>query len=291
MKSGDKGHASALYVWNGFSVFWGTSFNTSPHYHDTLQLVFDIDRTFLLKDEAHTWQEYSAAIIRAGQTHQLNSNGSIQLFIYLDRDSDYARQLTQKYLAEKDINNLDASNIRQLSNRFFKQLLVSYDCNELFNGCRIIFSHLIHLDNTITRDPRIDAAIAFIIESKGKPIKIKDVAAHVCLSESRLRHLFTRQVGQPIQNFILWMRVVDSLNLILKGKRVDETAYATGFWDSSHMTRSYKELLGVAPGTIRQYEDSIKIVSCAGKNLYTLKTTILEDGETGKPNHDITIIT
>ena len=123
MKKGDIGHSSALYVWNGFSVFWGTSFNTSPHHHDTMQLVFDIDRTFKLRDKANDWREYSAAIIRDRHTHQLDSNGSIQLFLYLDRDSTYARQLAKKYLSGQDMNDLSKSDIRKLSNDFFQTVI------------------------------------------------------------------------------------------------------------------------------------------------------------------------
>ncbi|MEZ5041894.1 MAG: AraC family transcriptional regulator [Saprospiraceae bacterium] len=287
MKKGDKGYSSALYVWNGLSVFWGTSFNTSPHSHDTLQLAFDIDRKFRLKDQNTPWQEHSAAIIRAGHVHQLDSNGSIQLFLYLDRDSTYAKQLTEKYLSDSNISNLEGSDIRTLSNDFFKRLLVITNCDELFHGCYTILKHLIELGKPAKRDERVDKAIAFIIRSQNKPFKVKDVADHVYLSESRLRHLFKEQVGQPIQNFILWMRVVDSLNLVLKGKRLDQTAYASGFWDPSHMNRSYKELLGVAPGAIKKYEDDIRIIACDSKSLYTFSTEIFDDWDVDRPNRII----
>lgn len=275
MKKGDKGHASALYVWNGFSVFLGTSFNTSPHQHDTLQLTFAVDRGFLVRDESTDWREYSAVIIKDDHPHQLDSNGGIQLFLYLDKDSTYGRQLIRKYLSGSRINGLEASDIRTLSNDFFKKLLVAQDCERLFEGCVTILRHLITIAGPSKRDERVDRAIAYIAAPQHKVIRIKQVADHVCLSESRLRHLFKEQVGQPIQNFILWMKVLDSLNLVLKGERVDQAAQDAGFWDASHMNRSYKELLGITPGAIKHYEDEIRIVPCRSKNLYTFKTEIL----------------
>jgi AraC-like DNA-binding protein len=284
LKKGDKGHASALYVWNGFSVFLGTSFNTSPHQHDTLQLTFDIDRSFKVQDETISWTEYSAVIIKGGHPHQLDSNGSMQLFLYLDQDSDYGKQLIQKYLSECNINNLEDSDIRKLSNNFFKELLVAKDCAKLFQGCVTILKHLITIKEHSKRDERVDKAIAYIVKSQDKPIKIQQVAGHVCLSESRLRHLFKEQIGQPIQNFILWMKVVDSLNLVLKGQRIDQAAQDTGFWDVSHMNRSYKELLGITPGAIKQYEDEIRIVPCSNRNLYTFKTEIWSGWNSDNPN-------
>ena len=64
MKKGNEGDTSALYVWNGISMFWGTSFHTDPHLHNTLQLVFDIEKRFKLRDDGMEWTEFSAAIIK-----------------------------------------------------------------------------------------------------------------------------------------------------------------------------------------------------------------------------------
>ncbi|NER14726.1 helix-turn-helix domain-containing protein [Leptobacterium flavescens] len=289
MEKGDKGQTSALYVWNGLSVFWGTSFHTNPHSHNTLQLVFDIDKEFLLKDSSTEWTAYSAAIIQASHMHQLDSNNSIQLFLYLDKDSEYAKKLTEKYLNEKSISNLKNSDIRRLSNDFFKGLLVKQDCDELFKGCHTILEHLIRIEPLTKRDKRIEDAISFIVNSPEKQFKIKDVASHVCLSESRLRHLFKEQVGQPIQSFILWMKVVDSLNLVLKGRSLTQTAYDTGFWDHSHMNRSYKDLLGTTPGAIQKYEQELRIISCNKSNFYSLKTEISKDWNADKPFKTIEI--
>ena len=237
-----------------------------------------------MKDETTAWTEYSAVIIKDDHPHQLDSNGSIQLFLYLDKDSFYGRQLIRKYLSGCSINNLRDSDIRKLSNDFFKKLVVAQDCESLFQGCVTILKHLVTIQEPSKRDDRVDKAIAYIVELHHQPFKIKSVADHVCLSESRLRHLFKEQVGQPIQNFILWMKVVDSLNLVLKGRRIDQAAQDTGFWDASHMSRSYKELLGITPGAIKQYENEIRIIPCRNKNLYTFKTEILNGWNPEEPH-------
>ena len=65
------------------------------------------------------WTNFSAAIIRASHIHQLDSNNSIQLFIYLDKDSDYAEKLTEKFLYDKDISDLKNSDIGKVSSNFF----------------------------------------------------------------------------------------------------------------------------------------------------------------------------
>jgi len=286
---GNSGATSALYVWNGISAFWGTSFHTNPHAHETLQLVFDIDKEFFLKDKSTDWQSYSAAVIRASHVHQLDSNNSIQLFIYLDKESEYARKLTDKFLKDKDISDLKESDIGKVSSDFFKRLLILMDCDELFNGFLTIIEHLINFEKPQQKDERITKAISFIANNNRQQFRVKDIANHVCISESRLRYLFKKQVGQPIQSFMLWMKVIKSLNLVLKGEGITNTAHNVGFWDASHMNRSYKELLGVAPSTIKKYEKSLRIISCDETNFYTFKTEILKDWNSIKPYKTISI--
>ena len=280
---GNAGATSALFVWNGFSAFWGTSFHTTPHAHDTLQLVFDIDKEFLLKDKSTDWTSFSAAIIRASHLHQLDSNNSIQLFIYLDKDCDYAQKLTNKFLRDKDISDLKSSDIGKVSSDFFKRLLVHTDCDKLFRGFLTIIEHLIKFEKPQPKDDRITKAISFITNNQTRQIKVKEVANHVCLSESRLRFLFKKQVGQPIQSFMLWIKVINSLNMVLKGQQITHAAYDVGFWDASHMNRSYKEILGVAPSTIEKYQKELKIIACDKANFFTFRTEILKDWNSKDP--------
>lgn len=289
MHKGNEGQTSALYIWNGISMFWGTSFNTDPHLHNTLQLVFNIDRPFKLKDSATDWTAYSNAIIKDGHMHQLDSCDSIQLFIYLDRDSHFAKELTDRHLSNVGISSLDHPDLSKLSTHFFKELLVKSDCIELFRGCQFILKTLLNKVESRELDARVAKAISYITDVANKQFKVGDVADHVCLSASRLRHLFKDQIGQPIQNFILWTRVVNSLNLVLKGKPIGQSALDTGFWDNSHMNRSYKELLGVPPGKVTAFEKKLKIVACDKANLHILRTEIADSWESNSIKKEIEI--
>ncbi|MEO1561491.1 MAG: hypothetical protein AAFS12_18380, partial [Cyanobacteria bacterium J06632_19] len=143
----------------------------------------------------------------------------------MDKDSEYAQKLTEKYLKNKNISDLKDSDIGKISSEFFKKLLVASDCKKLFQGFLTIIEHLINFDKPLQHDERISKAILFLADTKSQQIKVKDVANHVCLSESRLRFLFKKQVGQPIQSFMLWIKVITSLNLVLKGEQITNVAY------------------------------------------------------------------
>lgn len=279
MNTGNLGHTSALYIWNGLCVFWGTSFSTDPHSHNTLQLVFDIEKEFLLKDEDSFWTSYSAIIIDANHVHQLDSNNSIQLYLYLDTESTYAKLLREKYLQKYPIQELKKLEILKANNNFLKQLLVQSNCNEIFKGCISILQELLDLPEKERMDTRVEKAIDYIIKSPIKNFKVKEVAMEVGLSESRLRHLFKEHVGQSIQNFIKWMRVIDSLNHVLKGKKLINAAYDYGFSDASHMTKSFVEIIGVPPSKIKAYEKETRIIPCGSKNHFSLSTRIISHSE------------
>lgn len=262
MANHKKSTTSALYVWNGLCVFWGTSFHTLPHSHNTLQLVFDIDNEFLLKDENCNWSSFSTAIIDANHIHQLDSNGGIQLFMYLDSQSRYAKLIKDRYLPNGGIKKLDECNNDIINHDFLKQLLVNDDSRDLYNGCQQILQSLIDISEFVMLDSRVHKALEYINSTPLKSFKVKDIAICIGLSESRLRHLFKEHVGQSLQSYILWRRVMNALNDVLKGEKLLDTAYEYGFSDPSHMTKSFIEVMGVPPSKIRAYVNDTKVIIC-----------------------------
>lgn len=277
MKAGNLGCTSELHIWNGFCVFWGTSFHTSPHSHTTLQVVLDIEKEFLVKDKSKDWIAYSAVIIDAGHVHQFNSNNSIQLFLYLEKDSTYAKQLQAKYLQEQPIQGLDNTVFGKRTRTFLKQLLVQNEDHPMFMACVSILNGLLDEPEQPPLDHRVAKAVTFIKQSPLKDFKVKEVARTVGLSESRLRHLFKVHIGQSIQSYIKWMRVIDALNDVLKGKKLMDTAYKYGFADASHMTKSFIDVIGIAPSKINGYEAKTKIVTSRDVHTFHLRTNLWED--------------
>ena len=86
------------------------------------------------------------AIIRDGAIHQLVGNGSIQLIIYLEKDSQYARQLKERYLVEKNLATVQNRYISKLTGSFFRKIIAEKDCQVLFHGCQFIINELLDLD-------------------------------------------------------------------------------------------------------------------------------------------------
>ncbi len=75
------------------------------------------------------------------------------------------------------------------------------------------------------------------------------VAEQLSLSTSRFLHLFREHMGIPWRRYLLWRRMICAIQSMLAGSNATEAAFATGFSDSAHLSRTFKSNFGM---TIRQ---------------------------------------
>ena len=104
------------------------------------------------------------------------------------------------------------------------------------------------------------AAIDFIQQNISHIIQVIDIAKHVGLSESRLRHLFSEQIGIPITSYVLWMRIKVALREMLKpGETLSNAAHQANFSDHAHFTRTFKRMFGVSPSLLLKHGQFLQI--------------------------------
>jgi AraC-like DNA-binding protein len=84
-----------------------------------------------------------------------------------------------------------------------------------------------------------------------KPLSLVDAAAHVGLSSGRARHLFVESTGLPFRTYLLWLRLTKALELFSAGTSLTEAAHGAGFSDSSHLSRTFRRMFGIAPDSLR----------------------------------------
>ena len=101
-------------------------------------------------------------------------------------------------------------------------------------------------------DPRITWAVAHMQAHLAGPIQIADLAAHVNLSPSRFRELFTRQVGIGPALYLQRLRLRRARLLIERTfLSVKEVMALVGYNDPSHFSRDFRRLHGVSPSALR----------------------------------------
>jgi AraC-like DNA-binding protein len=84
-------------------------------------------------------------------------------------------------------------------------------------------------------------------------ISLQTLAAECGISRGHFARMFRRSVGVPPYRWLLLQRVERAKELIRDSSlSLAEIAIACGFCDQSHMTRCFKEMVGVSPGAFRR---------------------------------------
>ncbi|MET8873783.1 helix-turn-helix transcriptional regulator [Nocardia sp. NPDC004604] len=98
------------------------------------------------------------------------------------------------------------------------------------------------------RHPAITRVLALLPDRlDGGSVRTAELARAVGLSESRLLHLFTAEVGLPFRSYVRWLRMQCAVELVATGCTLTEAAHGAGFADSSHLNRVCRSVFGGAP--------------------------------------------
>lgn len=232
------------------------------HQHHAVQIIIGLEQAFALHhDEA--WHTHRTAIIAPDIPHQLISPASSVLLVLLDQETEIARQLSGKFLKGSNLHLLDAILApHEFVESLPKKAIAS--CIE----CRIIFEDLMDRllgadkEKAPAIDDRIQKALKMIQRLPVKKISTSEIAAHVCLSESRLLHLFKEQVGIPVRRYLLWRRLNEAVKQILNDMSLTDAAHEVGFSDSAHLSRTFRSMFGVTISDILKNKQFIDIIAC-----------------------------
>lgn len=262
MKHRKSPYTSTFYMWKGIAAFFYSSHLTSFHSHNTLQLILDTQKDFRFKTRNSGWAKYKSLIIKENVAHQLDTNGSVQLIIYLDTGSRIAQSIKSKYLAENEIQPLDLNVFHIVSpNELQRALLIPEP--SIFESVikKVLASLSLEIKNVRT-DPRILLAEQTISTTHPQDITIRSIADKVCLSESRLRFLFKQVTGASLYRYMLWNKIWYATNQIMAGYSVNEAAMDAGFNDGSHFHKMMVQMFGISPSKFLKDNMPDNLVMC-----------------------------
>ncbi|WP_146647103.1 helix-turn-helix domain-containing protein [Labilithrix luteola] len=80
-------------------------------------------------------------------------------------------------------------------------------------------------------------------------MNLEALAVAVGIAPSHLCRAFRRAVGLPPYRFRAHLRIAHARLLLAAGHDCTDVAYRLGFYDQSHLSRSFKEITGTTPGT------------------------------------------
>ncbi|WP_167542996.1 helix-turn-helix transcriptional regulator [Aliarcobacter thereius] len=83
---------------------------------------------------------------------------------------------------------------------------------------------------------------------------LNDLAKEFKLSVVHLIRVFKKEFGLPIHSYILNKKVHLAKDLISLNKPIIEVAQNSGFFDQSHLNRSFKRIFQITP---KEYQNNI----------------------------------
>jgi AraC-like DNA-binding protein len=101
------------------------------------------------------------------------------------------------------------------------------------------------------RDDRIEEALALLDHDMSLPLPA--LADGIGLSDDRLSHLFTEQVGLSVRSYRAWRRAAKAWEMFAfdASPSLTETAHACGFSDSAHLSRCWQHYYAMSPSRTR----------------------------------------
>jgi AraC-like DNA-binding protein len=264
---------SFYYIWKEFSAVFYSSNLTPLHSHNTIQLVLDIQSNFRFRLENGSWNNYKSLVIRENIIHQIDTNKSVQLIIYLDPESSVSKTIKSLVPPGKDIFVPDLNIYHWIKSEELENVMLHPEpgamkilVNKILYGvCLKIVSK--------PYDKRISMVEQCIAHVDPRTISIGMLAKKVCLSESRLRSLFKKETGIPIHHYILCNKIRFATNHLMAGNTVSDAAFEGGFADSSHFHKMMVKLFGSTPSDFIQNNRQKRYLLCDASRLY-FKTKI-----------------
>jgi AraC-like DNA-binding protein len=96
-------------------------------------------------------------------------------------------------------------------------------------------------------DGKIRKLLLFIDDCFDRPLPLKTLSEISGLSPFYLHHIFKRQTGLSIRQYIIQTRIKKSQDFYRKRNSLLEIALQCGFYDQSHFIRHFKRHVGMTP--------------------------------------------
>lgn len=118
--------------------------------------------------------------------------------------------------------------------------------SRLFELYALLFS------NRSGKSPHVTRVENYIRSSYMHPVRVEQIAAELNLDRRYLSRLFKEEKGLSIQDFLVEVRMDESIRLLQQGCSVKETACLVGYEDVSNFSKMFKRHFGTSPSDYKK---------------------------------------
>lgn len=242
------------YLWQGgFLVFARADGVVPSHAHHAIQIVVALDGEVAIAGKDDKWRTGQGLIVRPDAVHSFNCNGALGAMLFVDPES--AEGAWLGHSLTRDITIVSgprlASSAAELL-KFIEQPFESMEIGELVRYCVRAFSPGAPPSRRL--DPRVTTVLDAIRDHDDLHISLESAAQKAFLSPSRFAHLFKQQVGLPFSRYVLWRKLTRAMTAVASERTISAAAHAADFADAAHLTRTFYQMVGMAPSVLMRGE-------------------------------------
>jgi AraC-like DNA-binding protein len=238
------------YLWEGGFLLIARAEGVVPaHAHHAIQIVVALDGVVAICGEDNRWRRAPGIIVQPDVVHSFNCSGAMGAMLFVDPESNEGawlhRALEQEIAVVPDARL--ASSVSELRT-FIEQPIESMEVADLIRQCVHALSPgappARHLDQRITN------VLDSIRARDDLRVSLDEAAQLAFLSPSRFAHLFKDQVGLPYSRYMLWRKLTRAMVAIASERTIAAAAHAADFADAAHLTRTFYQMVGMAPSVL-----------------------------------------
>ncbi|MEU3273107.1 AraC family transcriptional regulator [Saccharomonospora sp. NPDC006951] len=238
------GHWGGRLSWSpGRLTYVGSGGPADVHRHHAVQLVVSYDGCFELDVEGRTSRP-RAAVIPSGARHSVDTSGRHIALVLIEPSGDgIARRAAELAGRELAVSSETPPERPELIPAFTDRLLRIARLSPGRSAGRPL-------------SPPVAAAVDYLdlaLRGRRRP-SLREAARAAHLSESRLTHVFSAEVGLPFRRFVLWLRLRHAARALAEVDTLTEAAVVAGFSDLAHFSRVCRETFGVNPSAVTRME-------------------------------------
>ncbi len=242
------------YLWEGgFLLLARAQGVVSAHAHHAIQVVIALDGCIAIAGADGEWREARGVVVRSDAEHSFDCNGALGIMVFVDPESSegvwLSTSLRQDITVVPDVR-LDP--IVSALGPFAERPDESADPAALIRRC----IHGLRPGLTPTRrlDSRVTTVLDAIRASDDLRMSLEQAASLACLSSTRFAHVFREQVGLPFSRYMLWRKLTRAMVAIASEGTIAAAAHAADFADAAHLTRTFYQMVGMAPSVLMRGE-------------------------------------
>ena len=225
----------AFNIDQGYGVFSRGGYETARHSHYAIEIVHSLQGSFTITTGTSRHSNLKSAIIPPNVFHTFDCKEATCELLFLDPLSQLGTNVLRKYnLVSQRSVLIDPPGL----NRLYKN--GKLDILSMRSNARASCGR--DLDFRISKC--IDAMNSLLTEHK---LTVSRLSKMSFLSESRLSHLFKKQLGISVHQCILWKKVLLAVAKSGEGYSLTECAHYVGFVDSAHLSKVFYKMFGINP--------------------------------------------